>query len=329
MVRWDITATDNMNKINLFKVLLFALVGGTITFTACSPTNEPITNNKPTAEPGGVTIEKPNGVLPGLFAINESGTQIQFSMGNLQYTQSTATWSFAEHQYDFIGTDNVTGGSVSHYANNSDSKNGTDLADKIDLFGWSGSTGVAKWGFSISIDYTDYSGNFKDWGQNVISNGGNKANQWRMLTENEWYYLLNTRANASTLKGVARINLNADGSEYANGLILLPDNWTAPAGISFKSGFASEWSVQAYADYQTFTLEEWSKLESAGVVFLPASGFCYGTDVDYVGNSGDYWSATPYDESSAWYLYFYSDEAYMSHSTRYNGQAVRLVQDAK
>ena len=70
-------------------------------------------------------------------------------------------------------------------------------------------------------------------------------------------------------------------------------------------------------------------MESAGVVFLPASGFCYGTDVDYVGNSGDYWSATPYDESSAWYLYFYSDEAYMSHSTRYNGQAVRLVQDAK
>ena len=41
MVRWDITATDNMNKTNLFKALLLALVGGTIAFTACSPTNEP------------------------------------------------------------------------------------------------------------------------------------------------------------------------------------------------------------------------------------------------------------------------------------------------
>lgn len=41
MVRWDITATDNMNKTNLFKALLLALIGGTIAFTACSPTNEP------------------------------------------------------------------------------------------------------------------------------------------------------------------------------------------------------------------------------------------------------------------------------------------------
>lgn len=255
----------------------------------------------------------PEGVLSGLFSVSPT-KQVRFSQGNLQYTQSTDTWAFAVNQYDIIGKGNRVD---------------SVLADKIDLFGWSGSTGAAKWGISTSYDDEDYSGDFKDWGQNAISNGGNKANQWRTLTYDEWYYLLDTRANASTLKGVARINLNADGSEYANGLILLPDNWTAPAGISFKSGFASEWSVQAYADYQTFTLEEWSKLESAGVVFLPASGFCYGTDVDYVGNSGDYWSATPYDESSAWYLYFYSDEAYMSHSTRYNGQAVRLVQDAK
>ena len=41
MVRWDITATKNMNKTNLFKALLLALVGGTIAFTACSPGNEP------------------------------------------------------------------------------------------------------------------------------------------------------------------------------------------------------------------------------------------------------------------------------------------------
>lgn len=51
MVRWDITATKNMNKINLFKVLLLALVGGAIAFTACSPTNEPTPNDKPIEEP--------------------------------------------------------------------------------------------------------------------------------------------------------------------------------------------------------------------------------------------------------------------------------------
>ncbi len=51
MVRWDITATDNMNKTNLFKALLLALIGGTIAFTACSPTNTPISNDKPIEEP--------------------------------------------------------------------------------------------------------------------------------------------------------------------------------------------------------------------------------------------------------------------------------------
>ena len=271
------------------------------------------TNDNP-EEPGDVTIDKSNGVLPELFTINESGKQIQFSMGNLQYTQSTDTWAFAVNQYDIIGGDNVVDGT---------------LADKIDLFGWSGSTGFA-WGISTSTDDIGYSGDFVDWGQNAISNGGNKANQWRTLTNGEWYYLLDTRANASSLQGVARINLNADGSEYANGLILLPDNWTAPAGISFKSGFSSERSVQAYADYQIFTLDQWSKLEKSGAVFLPVSGYRYGTDVGDVGGDGYYWSATPFGESNAWYLGFSSRGASMgSRSRRYDGIAVRLVQDVK
>ena len=41
-----------------------------------------------------------------------STKQVYFSKGNLQYTQSTNTWSFASAQYAVIGTDNVTGGSV-------------------------------------------------------------------------------------------------------------------------------------------------------------------------------------------------------------------------
>ena len=275
-----------------------------------------------TENPGGVTIDKSNGVLPGLFTVHESGKQIQFSMGNLQYTQSTQTWSFAKNQYDMIGTDNVTGGSVSHDAIYGDEKRGTALADKIDLFGWSGSTGAAKWGISISEDYNDYSGDFKDWGQNAISNGGNKANQWRTLTNEEWNYLITDRANASSLQGVASVN-------GVNGLILLPDGWKQPNGVSFKSGFSSDYSVQAYADYQAFTLDQWSKLESAGAVFLPASGDRYGTDVNDVGSRGDYWSPTPSVEVSAWILYFLSGEASMGGSDRLYGLAVRLVQDAK
>ena len=267
-----------------------------------------------TENPGGVTkLDKSSGCLNGSFSVAK-GKYVRFSMGNLQYTQSTQTWSFAKNQYDMIGEDNVI---------KVEDEYGYDdyaLADKIDLFGWSGSTGVATWGISISEDYNDYSGDFKDWGQNAISNGGNKANQWRTLTKDEWEYLINDRPNASSLQGVASVN-------GVNGLILLPDGWKQPNGVSFKSGF--DWDAD-YADYQTFTLDQWSKLESAGAVFLPASGDRYGTVVYDVGYGGNYWSATPSGEDNAWYLGFGFGGADMyDYIGRSRGLAVRLVRDVK
>ena len=128
-------------------------------------------------------------------------------------------------------------------------------------------------------------------------------------------------ANAASLMGVARINLDAEGTTYANGLILLPDSWTCPEGITFRSGFASEYSEQAYADYQTFTLAQWEKLEAAGAVFLPASGNRFGSSIYDVQTRGYYWPASPDC------LSFDSDEAVWDYSYRCTGRAVRLVQD--
>lgn len=75
---------------------------------------------------------------------------------------------------------------------------------------------------------SDYS-TFVDWGTNRIGNYA--PNAWRTLTSNEWGYLLNNRPNASSLKGVAQVN-------GVNGLILLPDSWTRPSGVTFK-----EWNI--------------------------------------------------------------------------------------
>ena len=245
--------------------------------------------------------------LAGAFSVSAT-KQVRFSRGNLQYTQSTQTWSFAEHQYDMIGDANV---------------NGSGLADIIDLFGWSGSTGSAKWGVSTSTDVSDYSGDFVDWGKNI-----GDGNTWYTLTNDEWYYLCWNRANANDLVGVARIALKVDSTEYANGLILLPDNWTCSAGVTFKSGFSDTYSVQAYADYQTLTLADWQKLEAAGAVFLPASGSRGGSLVSNVRYDGYYWSATPYDSGLADGFSFGSDAAGTSSLWgRSYGRAVRLVQD--
>ena len=256
----------------------------------------------------------------GTFSVSAT-KQVTFSPGNLQYTQSTNAWSFAENQYDYIGTDNVTGGSVSTDAIYGDSKSGTALADKIDLFGWSTST--TNFGVSTSTNYNDYSGSFVDWGTNKI--GTDAPNTWRTLTYDEWNYLRNGRPNASSLRGVAQVN-------GVNGLVFLPDNWTCPVGVTFKSGFHSSYGVDYYAAYQTFTSDQWSKLEAAGAIFLPAAGFRYGSYVYYVRHCGYCWSApedTSYNDTSynAYLLDFSSDEAGMGGHYRYYGRSVRLVKD--
>ena len=266
-----------------------------------------------------VAPEEPEEPTPsagiGVFSVS-ADKQVTFSQGNLQYTQSTNTWSFASAQWEMIGTDNVTGGDVTSDPTYGDDKEGTALADKIDLFGWS--TSANHFGVSTSTSDSDYSGSFIDWGTNTI--GNDAPNTWRILTLDEWGYVLFDRPNASSLKGVAQVN-------GVNGLIFLPDNWVCPEGITFKSGFHSEWGVDDYAAYQTFTADQWSKLEAAGAVFLPAAGHRYGSYGKYVQSNGSYWSATEFSSNIARYLGFNSDVANVGNYLRNNGLSVRLVKD--
>ena len=241
--------------------------------------------------------------IKGIGTFSVSATkQVTFSSGNLQYHPANDKWRFAESQLDYIG--NANGNISSTY-------NGW-----IDLFGWS--TSSTNFGVSTSTDYDDYSGSFVDWGTNKI--GNDAPNTWRTLTYDEWNYLLNNRNNASSLCGVAQVN-------GVNGLIFLPDNWTCPAGVTFKSGFHSSYGVDYYAAYQTFTAEQWAKFEAAGAIFLPAAGLRYGSGVGDVRSNGYYWSATEYGSYYAGFLCFYSDAAYMRNYDRNNGRSVRLVKD--
>lgn len=253
-------------------------------------------------------VDMPEKEVVVVYSFSVSATQqVLFAPGNLQYTQSTNTWSFAENQYDYIGEDNLSG---------------SELADKIDLFGWSGSD-YNNFGVSTSNTLNDYFGSFVDWGSKQI--GSDASNTWRTLTNDEWEYLLNTRPNASSLKGVAQVN-------GVNGLVFLPDNWICPAGVTFKSGFHSSDGAEYYAAHQTFTADQWSKLASAGAVFLPAAGRRHSNWGVYDMQLGKYWSATEYVDpywgsNSAYYLNFSSNEAIMDTNGRSAGYSVRLVKD--
>jgi uncharacterized protein (TIGR02145 family) len=255
-----------------------------------------------------------DGALTGLFSVSAT-KQVHFSQGNLQYQASTNTWRFAEHQYDYVGTQTADvygyhGGNVSGSDNSSIS---STYSGWIDLFGW----GTGDNPTLCSDNYGAY-GTFVDWGSNPISNGGNTANRWRTLTQAEWEYLLNTRPGASSKLGSGNIN-------GVSGLIILPDNWTLPSECSFTSGNASshnDWTRNSY------TLSQWAQMETAGAVFLPAAGDRFGTNVGNVGYIGSYWSSSPNDENEAYYMYFYSNYLNASNNYyRYYGFSVRPVQD--
>ncbi|MGN0234930.1 MAG: hypothetical protein ACI4BD_01245 [Paludibacteraceae bacterium] len=252
--------------------------------------------------------ECPNAPLPGVFSVS-ADKQVRFSKGNLQYTITTGTWAFAEKQYErlFIA----------------DSENCKTFG-KTDLPGWS-TTGAAKWGISNSLEEADYKGDFVDWGQSI-----GDGTTWRTLTKEEWEYLLDGRTNAANLKGVARIQIN--DTVYVNGLILLPDD-SIDTDIAFNCGFEpnSGSRIKAYATHQTFTTEQWDRLEEAGAVFLPTTGWRSWHNgeriIDYADECGHYWAAPPTTVSSIWAATFYPYTNYMATEELPLGLAVRLVQD--
>ncbi len=233
----------------------------------------------------------PEGALNGLFSV-AADKKVRFSKGNLQYQASTDTWRFAENQYDFIGEGNE---------NISSTYNGW-----IDLFGWG--TGNNP---TLSTTSTSAYSTYVEWGNNIDVNG---ANKWYTLTVEEWGYLFGGRTNASSLYGAASIN-------GINGVILLPDNWILPSGLTFNAGMATSGS---YNSVNTYSLSEWQQLEANGAVFLPASGYRYGKSF-YQEDNGTYWSSSPCSRG-AYNCDFHSNYMHpQQEGDLYWSQAVRLV----
>lgn len=63
------------------------------------------------------------------------------------------------------------------------------------------------------------------------------------------------------------------------------------------------------------------------LLFLPAAGIRYGTNLRLQGTNGRYWSSSlnESDARNARYLYFNSGNSNMNNNNRYNGQSVRAV----
>ncbi len=251
-------------------------------------------------------IETPSGdvaPLPGKFSV-AANKQVYFSKGNLNGWRYEDDWSLAAKQYTMKGNANMT---ESGYP-----------ADEVDLFAWSTPQDYYGTAFGYGDESENvverFQGPFVEWGKSegvtILMGSG-----WYTLANTEWRYLMDERPNATKLKAIATV-------AGTKGLVLLPDEWKAPADVTV-------------ADGGTFTAEQWTSLENAGAVFLPAAGRSNdGLSLDDVGTAGCYWSSTLSDEKSPNSV----NEAYaMSFSTnvkaaglisRRTGAAVRLVMSA-
>lgn len=84
----------------------------------------------------------------------------------------------------------------------------------------------------------------------------------------------------------------------------------------------------------TWTLENKNEINGYKVtgpngnyIFLPASGYRYGSSVGLVQGNGSYWSSTPGGSVNAWCLDFNSSRVGMALGNRCDGRFVRLVKD--
>ena len=265
------------------------------------------TGEQPYSQPmGSDPAFDENGTGKGWFSVSAT-KKVRFSRGCLQYQASTGTWRFAENQYDCIGLANGNISSIN--------------SGWIDLFGW-GTSGwesgaVAYQPYSASTTNSDYSpggdtsstlrGTYAhaDWGvHNAIVNGGNKPGMWRSLTNAEWNYLY--YRNNSRKIGYATI------AGQVKGVVFLPDTWSQPDGTSFTpAGTSINWNANRY------TITQWSKMEEAGAVFIPAGGVRMGRQVYNVGTYAAWWT------SERWYCYARTVDALQIDCS--SGLLVRLV----
>ena len=264
----------------------------------------------------------------GVFSV-APGKYVSFSQGNLQYFPAANLWKFADNQYEYL--------------NSSNKYLSPTYRNWIDLFGWSGEGSNAPFGVSTSTDNADYAGEFLDWGTNPIC--GDAPGTWRSMSADEWMYIFHGRKNAERLFACAKVN-------GVSGVVLLPDDWILPEGLSFIPSVTKglTWSSLydgSYADANTtyshyqdnsYPLEQWLQMEDAGAVFLPAAGYrktengqvLWSPNKGYIEGTtigGSYFTYTKVSNSQ-YYFFRFSDQEIRKYPYSFDrGRSVRLVHD--
>jgi hypothetical protein len=147
-----------------------------------------------------------------------------------------------------------------------------------------------------------------------------KEEGWDVLTGAEWTYLLVTRDG----EGPSKNNLGTVAGD--SGLIILPDVWVQPEGITY---------AHTPIDYKTnvYDTDEWALMAEAGAIFLPCGGYGYTDKGEYhVENEDDhgaYWAWDQYNTDYAYCMRFDRTGVIhdRNHAVKTNYYSVILVQE--
>lgn len=254
------------------------------------------------------------GALPGVFTVEKddqgnSTKAVRFSNGNL-YRDSSSEYFFESKQYEFSSSWNNN--HVSH-------------------FYWSKYISYAE---SLSYEETKTSTDDVFFTNDVDFKVGNAhAGAYKTLSKDEWEHLI-THRSASTIGEIAnaryaKATIEVNESTSVTGLILFPDVFAVPEGVNTPTGINAQ---NAGYNTNTYSVDEWEKLESAGAVFLPAAGQRQSSSVSTVGDFGKYWSSSPNEKNAdvAFSLSFNSGIVSPNGSSqRSYAYCVRLVTEVK
>lgn len=269
-------------------------------------------------------LETPKTKAMPVFTV-ASGAKVSFAKGNLYAKKdgSTWKWGFYDKQYKFHSV------SMEKISSSGGSRDAASDDSEIDLFCWG-------YDSTKSTNYNDQSTNssFTDWG-NIPGLPSAPGDNWCTLSSAEWKYLLTqrttncrfgstTNTNARYLK--CKVN---DGTRDVYGLMIFPDTFTWPTGTNAPTAPDKSYindNDLAWTSVPSYSVAQFEALEGAGVVFLPAAGYRYGSSVNNVGSSGSYWSSTSDGSGYVFTLSFYNTAVLPANNgTRTYGRSVRLV----
>lgn len=235
-----------------------------------------------------------NTVGRGQFTINSNGDKVMFSPGNLQYDNNSNNYLFADNDYEYRGTANLSSnvGTPNNY-------NGV-----IDLFEWNTCNA------EINI----------------------AGSNWRTLNRAEWTYMLGTGAATASKRSASTIG-NVDNARYAkaivntiHGFIIFPDEYEHPNDVALPLGINSTGTEGWTGNY--YISEDWDKMRRVGAVFLPAAGFILSNSYGSGGSNGFYWSnQTPTPSNNNAYCLSFGSNTCSTYDVQSQGRkhSIRLV----